>query len=265
MHTIRLFGKIVKYQFLAEIEYPGAYVAGIVAQWISYGVQMLMIFLMVWNFGSLVGWLPEEIVFLFAIILLTYAIAATFVFNTCMNLDKFVINGTLDESLIRPMRPFVYLIATNVNIGYISHITLTTAALVICIWQLGITWSILQWLWLVVILISGAVITGCLMLIASLPAMRTRSQSPFFSLFWESHVFNRYPISIYSRFLQMIFTAVIPLAFVNYYPVQVLLTKQEGFGAPVTMWLSPLVATVLICITILIWTKVSKHYESAGT
>ena len=265
MYTIRLFGKIVKYKFLAEIEYPGAYIAGIIAQWISYGIQLVMIFLMVWSFGSLAGWSPEEVIFLYAILLLTYAMGATFVFNICINMDKLVINGTLDESFTRPMPPFLFLIATNVNIAYISHITLTITALIFSIHRLGITWSILQWLWLVIILISGAVITGCLMLITCFPALRTRSRSPFMAFFWESSEFNRFPISIYPEFLQVFFTTLIPLGFVNYYPVQVLLNKQEGLGNPVTMWLSPFVAVLLICITALIWQNISKKYESAGT
>jgi ABC-2 type transport system permease protein len=265
MHSIHLFFKIIKYQFLAEIEYPGAYLAGIVGQWVVYGVEMLMMFLMVWNFGTLAGWLPTEIIFIFAIWLLTFAMAATFVFNIVMNLDRMVINGTMDEAFIRPMPSFVYLLLTNINIGYISHITLTSLVLGLSIYQLGLAWSIWEWLWLLVMLIAGAVITGSLLLLLNFPALRTRSQSPFAPLFWESRVFTQYPLNIYPRALQFIFTAILPLGFVNYYPAQVLLGRYDGLGSPATMWLSPVVAALLAGATAFCWRRISKFYESAGT
>ena len=265
MFTLRLIGKIVKSQFLAEIEYPGAYAAGIVGQWVGYGAEMLMLFLMVWNFGTLAGWVPAEVIFLFSIWLLTYAIAATFTFNISIRFHEMVINGTMDEALTRPMPPFLYLMSTHINVGYISHMTLSGAALAFSIAQLGLTWTVWQWVWLVVMILAGAVITGCLLVLFNLPALRTRSRSPFASLFWESRVFTQYPITIYPQALQFIFTAVLPFAFINFYPAQVLLGRREGLAAPVTVWLSPIVACLLVMVCAFCWRKMSQSYESAGT
>ena len=265
MRTLKILCQVIKFQFYAELEYPGAYLAGIIAQWILYGVQMFILVITIWNFGNLAGYYPEEVIFLFATWLLTYAIAATFTYNICRNFDQMVINGTMDEALVRPMPPFLYLLATNINVGYISHITLTTAVLGVSIWQLDIVWSVWQWLWLVVLLIAGSFITGCVMLIVNLPAMRTRSRSPFAALFWETRVFTQYPINIYPGVLQFVFTAVIPLAFINFYPAQVLFGRQDGLWPSVTMWLSPVVAVLAVGITAFYWHRTSKFYESAGT
>ncbi|MCL2420242.1 MAG: ABC transporter permease [Defluviitaleaceae bacterium] len=265
MYTLRMFALMFKYRFFAQIEYPGAYISGIIAQWLVYGIEMMMVFLMVWNFGALAGWLPVEVVFIYTIWLMTYALAAIFTFNICINFDQLVINGTIDEARIRPLPPFAYLLSTHINVGYISHITLTAVALGVSISQLGLRWSVWQWLWLFVMLISGAVITGCIMLLCNMPAMRTHSRSPFSMIFWETRIFNMYPITIYPQSLQFIFTAVLPLGFINFYPAQVLLGRQDGLGAPMTMWLSPAVAALLVAITAFSWQKLSRHYESSGT
>ena len=256
---------MLKYRFYAQIEYPGAYMAGITAQWLTYGISMFMIFLMVWNFGSLAGWSPEEVIFLYAVWLLTYAIAATFTFNLCINFEQLVINGTMDEAFTRPTPPFAYLLAANVNVGYISHITLTAAALAFSIIRLGIPWTPGQWLWLAVMLISGAVITGCIMLLCELPSIRTHSASPISPFFWQTRIFTQYPLTIYPGILQFLFTAVIPLGFINFYPIQVLLGKNDGMGTPWIMWISPFVAVLLVILTAACWKGLSKYYESAGT
>ena len=265
MHTVQLFFKIIKYSFYAQIEYPGAYLAGISAQWVSYGVEMFMLFLMIWNFGTLAGWLPAEVMFLYSIWLLTYALASTFTFNISRSFSQIAINGTMDEAFVRPMPPLTYLIATHINLGYISHISLTVVVFVISIVQLNVSWSIFHWLWLGVLVVSGSVITGCMMLICEMPAMRTRSQSPTSMLFWDLRIFSQYPLVIYPRPIQFIFTAVLPYAFINFYPTQVLLGKQDGLFAQITMWLSPFVALILIAITALCWQKICRGYESAGT
>ena len=265
MHTVRLMLQFMKFRFLAQIEYPGAYAAGIVGQWMVYGVELAMIYLMVWSFGNMAGWIPEEIIFIFSLWLLTYALAATFTFNICRNFDQLVINGAMDEAFTRPVAPFAFLIFANINVGYVSHITLTIAALAFSISRLNHAWSVLQWIWLVVLIIAGSVITGCVMLICELPAMKTRSRSPFGMLFWETRIFTRFPLSIYPQSLQIIFTTVLPLGFINFYPVQFLLGKEDGLWMPYTIWLSPLVAALLVAVTAYFWRSLSKTYESAGT
>jgi len=265
MHTTRLLLQFVKFRFYAQIEYPGAYIAGILGQWLVYGIELFMIFLMVWNFGTLAGWTPEEVIFLFSVWLMTYALGATFTYNICRNFDQLVINGTMDEALTRPVSPFAYLIFTHINLGYISHISLTAVALGISIVQLNLIWSAWQWLWLIVLILAGSVITGCIMLLCEMPAMHTRSRSPFGMLFWETRMFTRFPISIYPQSMQIVFTTILPLGFINFYPVQVLLGKQDGLWVPYTIWISPLVAALFVGITAFCWRRMSRHYESAGT
>ncbi|MCL2378920.1 MAG: ABC-2 family transporter protein [Defluviitaleaceae bacterium] len=265
MHTLRVFFTIIKHSYRAGFEYPGSFIGGVVAQWISYGISMVMLFLMVWNFGSLAGWEPIEVIFMYAVWLLSYALGASFTFNMCNAFPQMAIRGTLDEAYTRPMPPFLYVMATHFNIAYISHIILTGAALAFSIGQLGITWTVGQWLWFALIIVCGAVIIACMMLICDMPAIRTRSQSPTGLFFWQMREFTQYPITIYPRAILIAFTSILPFGFVNFYPIQVLLGKEDGIFPRVTMWLSPAVAVLLVGVTALCWRILSSKYESAGT
>lgn len=265
MHYVRVFLQIIKYLFKARFEYPGAWVGGIVAQWFSYGTYMAMVLLTVWNFGALAGWEPEEVLFLFSMWLLTYAIGASFTFNLCRSFRDMAVNGTMDEAFCRPMPPFLYLVATTFNIGYVSHITLSGAAMIFSVARLEMSWGAGQWLWFFVALLSGGLITSCLMLLCEFPALRTRSKSPIQMFFWQGREFMQYPLTIYPRALQFVFTTILPFAFTGFYPAQVLLGKEDGLFPQVTMWLAPGVAVVLAGITAICWRIVSRKYESAGT
>jgi len=265
MHSFRVFLTIVKHLFRARFEYPGSFISGIIAQWISYGISMVMLFLMIWNFGSLAGWMPFEIIFMYAVWLLSYALGASFTFNLCLSFPQIAINGTLDEAYTRPIPPFLYLLATTYNTGYISHVILTIIALAVSIIQLGISWTALQWLWLLLIIVCGSVINACMMLICDMPAIRTRSESPTGIFFWQVREFTQYPITIYPRAILFVFTAILPFGFVSFYPIQVLLGKADGIMPQLTMWLSPVVAVLLVGVTMLCWKYLSREYESAGT
>ena len=265
MHLLRVFLIIVKCLYRARLEYPGAFIGGIVAQLFSYGVWMVLLFITVWNFGALAGWQPMEVIFMYAVWLFTYAMGASFTFNMCQSFPRVAIDGTLDEAYTRPMPPFLYMMATTFNVAYVAHISLAVAAIAVSVVQLGISWTAIQWLWFVVVIVSGAVINACMMLICDMPAIRTRSRSPTGMFFWELREYSQYPLTIFPRFIQFVFTAVLPFGFVSFYPVQVLLGKRDGILPGVMMWLAPAVAVLLVGVTALCWRVLSSGYESAGT
>ncbi|MCL2225179.1 MAG: ABC transporter permease [Defluviitaleaceae bacterium] len=265
MHSVRVFFRIVKFLFKAKIEYPAAYLGGIVSQWLANGITMLLIVLTVLNFGTLGGWLPMEVMFLHSVWLFTYAVGSSFAYNLSRLFRHMAVDGTMDEALTRPVPPFLYLVATTFNIGYVSHITLAVGALVFSMIQLGISWAAWQWLWFVVMIVCGGIITACMMLICEMPSLRTRSRSPVGVFFDSGRNFAQFPLVIYPRVLQIIFTTVLPFGFVGFYPSQVLLGKQDGLLPQVNMWLSPVVAVLIVGITALCWRILSRRYESAGT
>jgi len=265
MHSLRVFLKTVKFLYRAKFEYPGAFLGGIVAQWTSYAIYMAMLVITVWNFGTLMGWEPAHVMFMYSLWLLSYAVGASFTFTLTRAFPQMSIEGTIDEAYTRPVPPFIYLMATHFNTGYISHGSLAAVALWYSMTQLGLSWVFADWLWFVVIIISGAVITACMMLICDMPALRTRSQSPISMFYWQMREFTQYPITIYPRIIQFIFTTILPFGFIAFYPSQVLLGKQDGLLPHINMWLAPGVALVLVGITALCWRVMSRGYESAGT
>ena len=71
----------IKYKMI--MEYKGAFWAASVSQILWYGVDFLLIWVLVLQFKNLAGWSADEIIFLYSIQLFTYAVAGTFFF-TCI-------------------------------------------------------------------------------------------------------------------------------------------------------------------------------------
>jgi ABC-2 type transport system permease protein len=57
----------------------------------------------------------------------------------------------------------------------------------------------------------------------------------------------------------------LPFGFVNFYPLQVLLHKNDGLFIHATKWLSPVVAVIMLGVTAICWRAATRGYESAGS
>ena len=74
--------------------------------------------------------------------------------------------------------------------------------------------------------------------------------------------FAEYPLEIFNPLTIMIFTFVIQIGFISYYPAQIFV----GQGIWITAaYLTPLVALVMLAISIAFWKFGLKNYTSTGS
>ena len=83
--------------------------------------------------------------------------------------------------------------------------------------------------------------------------------------YWNMRKFAGYPISIYNKFIQMIMIYVVPFAFVNYFPAQYLLRKEDmALYNEMSMYIAPLVGVVIYILAYIFWKISVKRYTSTG-
>ena len=73
------------------------------------------------------------------------------------------------------------------------------------------------------------------------------------------------PISIFHKAIQFLMTFIVPFAFVNYFPAQFLLRKDDMANYPaVFMYITPLVGLVMYLLVYVFWRYSIKYYKSSG-
>jgi len=266
MQYLSLYLEFIKINLYSMIQYRVAYLTSTLAQALDYGVSFILIWVMIYRFGTLNGWLPYEVMFLYALSLCSYAIAGFFLFITMSNLSGMIQTGEFDEVLTKPMNPLLYLASRNFSPGYVSHIALSVAIMAVCLVNLEIKITPLKIAFLCLCILGAALIQGAAFLFTSVPSFWITQNRLKEILFHQLRSFIEYPISLYNKFVQVTLTLVIPYAFINFYPAQFFLGKQDFLMFNQSLqYLTPLIGLILFILAYKFWNFGLRHYKSTGT
>lgn len=267
MSGILFYWELVRLQYKIQLEYRAAFWLTFVFKIIGWGSGFFMIWILLQKFNHIAGWTTYEVLFLYSFDVLSYSIIGSFLMKPCSRLPGYIQTGEFDGILTKPVNSFFYFIFRVFSTGYISNIWMCLTVLVLCIWKLGLSLTMGDIFYLIITIIGASLIQGAGFLISSIPAFwigKTKGLKDLFTS--DLREFIRYPISIYHNLIQLFITFVVPYAFINYYPVQYFLKKQDaalsynGLG-----YLTLLIGLGLFSGCYLLWMRAINSYESTGS
>lgn len=264
----KLFSSFFRVALRREMAYRGTFLAGILGQWIGYGSAFLSIYIMVSSFTVLGGWNGAEVILLYGLSVMSYAIGASFFYNFSSGLSRRIRSGEFDASLTKPIHPFLHeVFSAGYNVGYISHFTASLVVIILALSQLAYVPTVQSVLFLILSVLGAALIQAAALIASSVMSFFTVGSNPIADfLLWDMKEFTNYPLTVFPKGIQFILTFLLPLAFLNFYPVAALLGKPIPEGYPAVLpYLSPLVGAVVFALSILLWNWGLKHYKSTGS
>lgn len=264
--NLSLLWEFLKLSIKQSTQFRGTWCLGVLAQFLNYGATIVSLYIVILSLGEVKGWSASEMIFIYALSLLAYAIAASIFYGPCMVIGSKILNGDLDQTLTKPMSVLIYEIVSNFNIGYISHILLGMTLMAVAIVKMKFHFSVLIFLSLTGIVFCGALIQASMLILASVFCFFMINGNPLLTfIVYQARNFIQYPINIYPIAIQIILTFILPYAFINFYPVVNLLGKADlAIGGAILGWMLPIVAPVLFVMSIIFWNKSLKHYNSSG-
>ena len=263
---ILLYFSFARISIKENVAIRSAYWAGLVGQWLNYGVTFTTLYIVVGTFRVLAGWTPDEVIFLFALNLLSYALAASVFFNPCTKLAGKIRSGEFDAALTKPVSPLGHEILMGFNFGYVSHITLSTGVLIFAAIRVGLMFTAFSFFIFALMLIGCILVQASFLIAVSAFSFLFTNDNPAFELLWAMKNFTNYPLPIFPALLQILFSFVIPVAFMSFYPATVILMKGgETPFHPALGYLSPLVGIIFFLLSIGFWNWALGKYQSTGT
>ena len=264
MGELRIAMQSLKMSIHSKMQYRVDSLVATLAVFVRESANIVVIYLTLMKFDSINNWNIDEMLFLFSILFLTYAFVVA-LFADLRDFSCMIREGRFDRLIVRPRGLLFQLILNNADvIAVAGHGTLGVILFVIYAGKVGIHWDLVTILYYIGAIIGGVLIQGGIFIIFSALSfyfVETGSIREIF--YWNMRKFAGYPISIYNKLIQTIMIYVIPFAFVNYFPAQYLLRKEDmALYNEVYMYMAPLVGVVLYLIAYVFWRISLKRYTS---
>nr|WP_240927356.1 ABC-2 family transporter protein [Paenibacillus thiaminolyticus] len=250
---------------MSRIEYKLDFITGVIGVLILNVTDLLLIGILLSNFHSIGGWSVWQIVFLYSFYLAAMGLQNIFTLHL-NEIENYVQDGTFDQFLVRPIPPFLQLIAKEINHKNFNHLIIGIIGLVISYQQLNLNWSFGMFLWFILLLLSGAlVLAGIVLGLNSLAFWTVKSNVFIFGTGELQEAVQHYPLKIFGKWFEAFLTFLLPFGFINYYPSLILLDKTQEALNPIIPYLTPIISVVILLIGFSIWSLGIKNYQSTGT
>lgn len=222
---------------------------------------IIFLYLIFNNIPLLNGWSINQLVFIYGFSQIPRGIDHFFTDYIWLLASRMVTNGEFDRYLLRPINPLFQLLFDRVQLDAIGELLIGGFLVAMSIKNGTVYISLINILLFIISILSGAVIyTSIKLFFASLAFWMTNS-SPILQLGYEVSDFAKYPISIYSKPIQIFISFIIPFAFVAFYPASYFIT---GKNVLITIGAEVGVAIIFWTISYSIFKRGVNAYKSVG-
>jgi ABC-2 type transport system permease protein len=250
----------------SSLAYPLSFVLMLVSSMLITVTDFVAVVLMFSHITSFGGFTLGQMALLYATASMTLGIADLFT-GSIERVGERIRTGTLDVYMIRPVPAFLQTAADGFALRRLGRPFQAGVVLAFAFAHLDIDWTVARGIMLVVSMVAGSVIFGAIFVLgAAFQFVSVDSAELANSFTYGGQTLTQYPLSVFGKEIVRAVTFVVPIAFVNYYPVLYLLGKPAPLGLP--SWiglLSPVVAVVMVALASLAWRGGLRRYRSTGS
>ncbi|WP_406865326.1 ABC transporter permease [Streptomyces sp. HUAS MG47] len=230
--------------------------------------DFVVILLMFGQVEGLGGYSFGEVAFLYGTAGTAFGLA-DLAMGSLQRMGTRVRDGTLDTLLVRPAPVLAQLAADRFALRRLGRVL---QGLFVLVWGLALVgaevdWTVLKVLMVPVMVVSGAVIFGAVMVLGAAFQFWAQDASEVTNAFtYGGNTLLGYPPTIFAKELVRGVVYVVPLAFVNWLPALYVLGRPAPGGAP--EWAgpaSPLVAAGCCVVAGAAWRRGLRAYRSTGS
>lgn len=215
------------------------------------------------RFGQLKGWSFYEVALIFGIIHMAFSVSECF----ARGFDAFsslIVRGDFDRLLVRPRSTALQVLGSQFEFTRFGRMLQSLIVLIWAIAHLEIDWSLAKAVTLLLMIACGVLIFAGIYILFATMCFWTVQGLEVANVFTDGgREMAQYPLNIYTRWVKIIFTFVIPFGCVNYLPMLYILGRADGH--PIGYAAMPLAGALFLLPCLLVWRIGVRHYRSTGS
>ena len=256
-----MYIEYAKLEIKSALEYKVSFILNFISQIFVMFSLYFMIIALFTKFSNINGFTLYEVLLCFGIVQFGFSFNETF-FRGLDHFEELIINGDLDRYIVRPQNILFQVMSSHVDLVKLSRVIQSFIIIIISLINLNINWNISKIFVLLLMIFSSIIIFfGLFVLMASYCFLTIQGLEVKNLVTDGGKQVAQYPIGIFKKGFALIFTIIIPFAFVNYYPLLFLLGRTNNM----LYMLSPLVVIIYLIPCLLSFKLGLKRYSSTGS
>ncbi len=200
------------------MEYKADFFAGAVSFLIDQAIGIAFIFIIFSQIPQLSGFTFEQIVFIYGFSQIPKGIDHLLTDNLWCVGYFIVKKGDFDKYLTRPINPLFHVIAETFQIDAVGELVVGIGLMIYVGGSVNLYVTPLSVLLFFVVIPFAMLIYTAIKIATGALAFWLKSSGFIIQMVYGMNEFAKYPTTIYSPFVKMLITYIIPFAFTGYYP-----------------------------------------------
>lgn len=260
-HYIKIYCLLCAQHFKARMEYRADFLISVVGMIVINLVGALTLWIIFHSIPDLAGWSYNELIFIYAFSLLAI-LPVQLCFDNVWQLGNKLMDGSFIKYYFRPLDVLFYFISERLDVKGIGQLVIAAVMLVYASGELDIAWGAGNICIFLLLVLSSSLVSAGIVLLASGLGFWTLNQVFALLFVYRLSGLSHYPMSIYNDFFKFLFTFIIPIGYIAFYPAKLLLRPSE---ADALVFLSPLVGVIFFVIAYRVWTRGAAGYVGTGS
>ena len=247
--------------FRVKMQYKLSFVLTLITQLLVVGVELFVLQSLFNKFSLLDKYNIYELYFNFCIIWFGHS-SAQIIGRGFDKFSNLVVDGSFDLLLIRPRNIYIQIIGSDMYYEKISRVISTFIIMIYSFFKITVNVNFFKVIVLLLIIIGSSIMVLSIFIIGAAVSFYTIQGIEFINIFTDgTKQLGQYPMGIFNSIVRGIFTFVIPLTLINYYPMKYLTGESSNY----IYGLLPIFAILFIIPAVFIFNTGLKKYKSSGS
>jgi len=248
------------------MQYRAAFLFQSLGHFLITGLEFVGLAAVFQRFDRVGDWTLPEMSLFYGIISVAFALAEAIprgfdVFH------RLVRTGDFDRMLLRPRSPALQVLGHEFQLMRIGRLVQAVVVLILATLWLDLSWTPARLAMLVFAIAGGVCLFSGLFILQATVCFWTIESIELVNCTTYGGVeAAQFPVTIYRPWFRKLFTFVIPLATVNYFPTLAILGRDDPLGTSrLFQCLSPLLGVVFLGVCLALWRIGVRRYASTGS
>ena len=252
------FAQYAKVRLAYKADFFIAFFSSMAATVLAFGFVLVLFS----KIPQLQDWSFNEILFLYAFSLVPLGFFNVLSWNLYEFGDIYIIQGRFDRILLRPVNTLFQVLFEKFRIESLQEVVTGLFVVSISAKRMHLHFNFADYPLFALMTLCGAVIYLAVFLILTAVSFWFEDRVGIVPPVFNMLTFGRYPLTIYSPFIQFMLSWLIPFGFASFYPTTHFLHRQAFRHY---FELVPVVAAVFLSLAVFVWNRGVRNYSSTGS